>query len=139
MNKKGDVIWDNTIYLLIGIAFFAMTFYFVVSQGNGAGIWSRYYAKEVSKIINLAEPGDVIELDIHKATEIAQKNKITNFNGTFNFDNMKNELCLKLSSGRRTCYSYFNDVDIVDVKIEQGVPINILKFRIAEKTHEKLL
>ncbi len=124
---------QNVLYIIIVIIFIVGIFLFVQNQQNGASIWEKYYAKEISKVINLAQPGDSITLDIHKATEIAQKNKLSSFSEIFQFDNSNNELCVKLSLGRKTCYSYFNNVDINNIKIELGTPINILKFEVTEK------
>src|SRR3989344_1220414 len=131
MNKKAsDIVMQNVLYVLIVIIFVAGIFFFVQNQQNGASIWEKYYAKEISRVINFAQSGDNITLDIHKATEIAQKNKLSSFSEIFQFDNLNNEICVKLSLGRKTCYSYFNNVDITNVQLDLGVPINILRFEI---------
>ena len=137
MNRKAsETLWDNAIYFILAVIFFSGLMYYILNQKNGASIWEDYYAKEISRVINLAKPGDVITLDIHKATEIAQKNKLSSNSEIFTFDNKNNEICVKLSLGRKKCYSYFNNVDIINQRIEFGVPINILKFDIWEKQNE---
>jgi len=104
---------------------------------NGAAIWEDYYAKDVVSVIDSAKPGDVIILDVQKATEIAKKNKITSFEEIFQFDNMKGELCVKLSRGRASCYSYFNNVNVAIVHNNKWIhflePINRLHFQIITK------
>ena len=115
MNKKakvGDIVMDNVIYLILLIIFFVGMLAFVNSKMNGAAVWEDYYAKEIVKIIDVSKPGDEIVLDVHKATEIAAKNKIANFEKIFSFDNQKNEVCVQLSLGRASCYSYFNKVNV---------------------------
>lgn len=135
MNKRaetGEIIKETAIYLILLVLFFAGMVYFVFSQRDGAAVWSDIYAKELVKIINLAQIGDEIELDVQKITGIAIKNEV-NLDKVFSFENKKKEICVRLSTGRRGCYSYFNDVDVKDVKLELGVPINILRFRIEKR------
>ena len=114
VNRKaetGDIVMDNIIYLILLILFFVGMLAFVNSKMNGAPLFEDYYAKEIVKIIENSSPGDEIVIDVHKATEIAKKNKIAN-EEIFSFDNFKNEVCVKLSPGRASCYSYFNDVSV---------------------------
>lgn len=132
MNKRaetGEIIKDTAVYLILLVLFFAGMVFFVFSQRDGAAVWSDIYAKEIVKIINLGENGDEIELDVQQITGIAIKNEV-NVDKIFSFDNERKEVCVRLSTGRRSCYSYFNDVDVKDVKLELGVPVNILSFRI---------
>ncbi len=138
MNRKatvGDIVMDNIVYLIILIIFFVGMLAFVYSKMNGAAVWEDYYAKEIVKVIDLSKPGDEIVLDVHKATEIAQKNKV-DFESIFKFDNIKNEVCVKLSAGRASCYGYFNNVDVAITSgnklIFLAEPVNRLHISIKE-------
>jgi hypothetical protein len=110
---------------------------FVYSKMNGAAIWEDYYAKEVVSVVDLAKPGDVIILDVQKATLLAQKNKIKNFEDIFQFDNIKNEVCVKLSVGRASCFNFFNDVNVGiesnNKWIQYDYPVNRLHIKIIAK------
>lgn len=142
MNKKaeiGDVLIDNVIHLIFLALFFIGMVWFVASYQNGAAIWEDYYAKEIVKVINFAEPRDEVWLDVHNATEIAKKNKLASFSEIFQLDNVKNEVCVKLNKGKKTCYSYFNDVDVVNFglklaegKNDEGKSVNLLYFKVIE-------
>ena len=143
MNKKaalGDIVMDNAIYLIFLVIFFVGMLYFVASYKGGAVVWEDYYAKEIVKIINFANPGDSTCLDVHKATEIAKDNNVRSFSEIFTIDNADDEVCVKLSKGRRTCFNYFNGIDIVnvDLKLAEGIDKegehtkNILCFDIIE-------
>ena len=113
MNKKAKMstLMKNLIYSIVLIIFFAGML-LVANKANGASVWEDYYAKEVAKAINAAEPGDNLMLDVQGATEIAKKNKISNFEEIFSFDNFRNEVCVKLSRGMASCYNYFNEVNV---------------------------
>jgi len=136
MNKRGDisdVLFENAIYIILAVVFTIGMFLFVWQQSNGAAIFEQYYASEITKAINMAQPGDKVSIDVQKATEIASNNKITDFNQIFSFFNSKNELCIKLSRGRATCMNYYNNVDILNVNMKYGIPGSVLYFEIGEK------
>ena len=135
MNKGGEIgeqVTDSVIYLILVMLFVAGLIIFVSSQRNGAALWSDIYAKEIAKVINLAEPGDEIHLNIHKATSIALRNDV-NSGEVFEFNNEKSEICIRLNLGRKSCYGYFNNVNVIEPEVELGVPINILSFKIEER------
>ncbi len=144
MNKKatiGDVVMDNLIYLILLVVFIAGMMTFVYSKSNGAAIWEDYYAKEIAKVVDLASPGDVVMLDVQKATEIAKANKVDNFEDIFQFDNIKGQLCVKLSTGNLGCFSYFNNICVVFADSsnkwiyysETKQDVNRLHFKIASR------
>ncbi|MBU0466549.1 MAG: hypothetical protein KJ718_06475 [Nanoarchaeota archaeon] len=139
MNNKATskILMSNLIYLILAAVFIALMLYYIFSQANAANFWSQYYVKELSKITNLAQPGDEITLDIHRATIIATKNKIPSFSEIFSFNNPDNEICVKLSPGRKNCYHHFNNVDITNEKIQLAAgpkaDTNLLTFEIKEK------
>jgi hypothetical protein len=129
------------VYLIFAALAVVGLYLIILSKFNDADHWSNYYAKEPTKIINLAEPGDKITLDVHKATEVAKANGQTSKSEIFRFNNAENEICVKLSPGKATCYTYFNDVDIINPQLllaqgSQG-KTNILTFEIADKLSKK--
>ncbi len=134
MDKKGgmnELVMNNIIYLIFIALFVISLGAFVFNQVDGAAVWEDYYAKEITKVINLASPGDEIVLDVHRGTEIGRGNGVESFNDMFRIDNGDNEVCVRLSSTRRTCYNYFNDVD-VEWELRLGVPVNLLKLKVVE-------
>jgi hypothetical protein len=110
MNKKA-ILTANVIYIIITVIFLGGLAASLWLVQNNAKFLGDYYSKELSRTINLAEPGEKITLDVHKATEVAQRNGIP-FEEIFQFDNEQNRVCVKLSKGVKTCYSYFNSVDV---------------------------
>lgn len=123
---------DNVAYLIIAILFFSGIFYWILQQRNGGAIWEQYYTEEIAKVIDLAKPGDEIVLDVQKATEVARGNGVASFSDIFSFDNLNNEICVKLNPQRKSCLSYFNNVDVVNAELKLGAP-NSLSFKIVAK------
>lgn len=115
MNKKADImgiVGDNVIYIILLILFFIGMLFFVYSKSNGANIYEDYYAKEIAKMIDMAKPGDDFAIDIKQVSLVAQKNKMGNYEEIFSFNNIKNEVCVKLTSAKGRCFSYFNNVSV---------------------------
>ena len=133
MTNKKAVLTANLIYILLVVAFVVVMFLFIQAQMSGASTWSDYYAKQIVQVINYAESGQKITLDVQRATEIAAGNEISRFQEMFEFDNVNSHVCVKLSLGVKTCYYYFNNVDIIDPEMVLGRPINLLEFNVKEK------
>jgi hypothetical protein len=130
MNKKGSIaqnLMRNAIYIIILAFFVVLVLLFLGTQKNGASVWADYYAKEIAQTINMANPGDEITLDVQKATDVAIDNKI-NLEQVFQFN--KNQVCIKLDYNKISCYSYLNDVEVYDNKLQIGVPGNVLFFKV---------
>ena len=131
----GDILLDHVVYIfIVGVFFFIMLWY-VLAQQSGGAFFEDYYAKEISKVVNLAKPGDEVTLDVHEGTVIARDNLVPTFSEMFVFNNAKNEICVKLTKGRKSCYNYYNNVDIVDVNIilAGGGEENLLVFKVKDK------
>jgi hypothetical protein len=140
MNRKaslGEILMNNAIYIILSVVFFVGMFLFIMMQMNGAQRWSQYYSQEIVKIIESSEPNTTISLDVHKATGIAIDNEIQDINEIFQFDDNRNEVCVKLSQGKKSCYFYFNQVNIInkELKLAQGpkADTNVLIFKITDR------
>ncbi len=142
MNIKGesDILKDVIIYLILLVIFVVGMIVYLNQQQEGAVVWEEYYVKEIVKVIDFSKAGDEYFLDVHRATEIAKKNYVGSFSDIFSVDNVNNEICVKLSRGRRTCFNYFNDVDVVNMELrlaggknEKNEDVNILYLKIKER------
>lgn len=134
MDRKG-VIEANVFYFLALAAFVGLMIFYIGAQKDGGAIWADFYAKEIVKIVDSGMAGESVVLNVQKPTSIALKNGL-GLSEVFVFDNANNRVCVKLSKGKSTCYSYFNDVDVVFKEIKVGVPENVLMFEIVEKKRE---
>jgi len=146
MNKKaveGELMFEYVIFIVVILLFVAGMFAVVNNYRNGGQVWTDFYAKEIVKVIDNARPGDEISLDVYKATEIAKKNE-QSLSAIFSFNNINNEVCVKLGE-KRGCYSYFNEVDIINPEIKLAVPsvsekryVNMLHFNISEVRKDEI-
>lgn len=136
INKKGqvgDILWKNAIYLILLGVFCIGGIIYLNQQQSGAAIWEQYSASEIVRVIDMAKPGDIINIDINGVSKVAVKNN-ADLNEMFNFDAANNKVCVKLTGGKQTCANYFNDVVVINKEIKLGVPGNVLHFEIAKRS-----
>jgi hypothetical protein len=148
MNKGGefgDILKDNVIFLILLALYVVGIGLHIAQQEDGAGVWENYYSKEIVKFVNFAEVGDEICLDVNEGVKIAINNEVSK-SQIFSADNRKNEICVKLSQGRKSCFSYFNEVDVViteeSLKLagginEDGKDVNIWCFNMVRPRGEE--
>ena len=134
MEKRGSDQLMMTISLILILALFLILMYaFVSHQKNSAAIGEGAYVSEIVKVIDSAKEKDEITIDIHKATEIAQKNDVSDLRETFFLNQTARAVCSRLSLGRMSCLSYFNDLKIEGFEVVISPPRNLLKIKIGGK------
>jgi hypothetical protein len=137
MNKKAampSILQSNVIYVLFTGLFVIGIFMAIYYYRDNANTWEEIYAKEIARMINLAEPGDIIAIDIHKGSLVARKQGFNEYSSIISFDNPRREIVVKLRKLGETRFSYVNNVLIENVSIELGVPTNVLHFRVVAPT-----
>jgi hypothetical protein len=132
MNKRGglvDILADNVIYLVLLALFLSVMIVFVARQRDSVSLWENYYASEIEKLIEMAEPGNEFEIDVHKATEIADSRGVAQ-NKIFDFAD--GEIYVKVSASGRTMQRYYNNVKISEWEIIPGIEdgVNKLRFKV---------
>jgi hypothetical protein len=141
INKRGtgEILTNNLIYIILFLVFFMLMFYFVVGFQDGSSVWEEFYAKEIVKIVNEAEPGTEIYLDVTALTKIAFKHGKSR-NEIITFNNLQNLVIVSLTSKRGTSFNFFNDVDIVEPSIKLisgGKETNRLYFKVMERQRDE--
>lgn len=137
MKKFGEshVFWDNFIYIVFTVLFFIFLFQFVTGYRNGASLWEDLYAKEIATVINRAEPGSEIKLDISRLTSVAAKTG-KDLKDVVVINNVDNSVTVSLRNGAGMRYNFFNDVDIIEPRIELssgGATVNQLILKVSER------
>jgi len=108
-NKKGD-LQEVVVFLLLGLVIFILILVGLTRIGNGASFYEQVYSKKIALIIDKAEPGMKIELDVLDMIKIAEKN---DFNARVDIDNNLNKVVVRLSEGKGYSFYFFNNVDVV--------------------------
>lgn len=115
--RGGWPLIGNIIYLVFLFTIFSFGVIMVSSYKNGASLWEDFYAKEITRIINTAEPGTEVFLDVSPAVSIALKQNIDK-DRIFDFDNVNNKVIVGLRPGSARSFEFFNDVEVTDWELE---------------------
>lgn len=102
---------ENLVYILFAVVFLMMMFLGVVRAGSSSILYEQIYAKQIALVIDKAEPGIEVKLDIYDLYDSARKNK---FSGeVVKIDNGENKVSVKVVDGKGYDFYYFNDINIV--------------------------
>ena len=111
MNKKGDLLHENLIFIVLNVIFFVMMILFIQMKGSAIHIAEQETAKQIALVIDSAKPGTEIEINLADFFEKADGKGMSR-EKTIRIDNEKNIVVVRGSSDTSYEYSYFNDVNI---------------------------
>ncbi len=100
---------ENVVFIILNILFLSILILFLLKQGQGAALLEQSYAKQIALLIDSAEPGMTMILDMSKAKDLAEKNGLEFKDIVINTDNI---ITVRLSESGGYSYSYFKDVDV---------------------------
>jgi len=129
-DRKGTILIENVIFIVLNLAFLAILILFLLRQGNGAIVLEQSYAKNIALLIDSAKPVMEMKLNMEDAMNLAEKNgvnreDIVEING--------NIVTVKLSRDGGYSYSFFNDVEVTsypDVYPEKNYIIKVNAYKI---------
>lgn len=108
-DKKGTILMENIIFLILNLLFLMILVLFLIRQGQGAIVLEQAYAKHIALVIDSAKPVMLIKLNMEKGKKLAEENGL-DFDDVVRIDG--NLVTVKLSEKGGYTYSFFNDVDV---------------------------
>lgn len=109
LNKRGNILTQNIIFIVLNLVFLSILIIFLFSKMGNAALLEEKYAKQIALILDSAEPGMVISLNMEDAIKIAKKE---NRNLSDEVISLKdNIVTVKLREKGSYSYSFFNDLD----------------------------
>jgi hypothetical protein len=123
--KKGTILVENVIFIILNVIFLMILILFIYRQGNGAVVLEQSYAKNIALLIDAGKPIMEMKLNMEDAMALAEKNgvnreEIVKITG--------NLVTVKLSEKGGYSYSFFKNVDVTtypDVPTEKNYVIKI--------------
>lgn len=110
-DKRGNIITENLIFIILNMVFLIMITLFLFSKVGASAVLEEKYSKQIALIIDSAEPGMVINLNMEDAIKKAEKER-----GKENMDDIvrinDNIVNIKIGEGNGYSYSFFNDVEV---------------------------
>lgn len=132
MRKRGTILVENIVFIILNLLFLAILVLFLMRQGSGALVLEQTYSKQIAMLIDSAKPVMVIKMDMDKGRKLAEKNGI-DFNNAVKISG--NTVQVKLSENGGYTYSFFNDVSVSTSadRDEKGEYDGMYTFRVNEK------
>lgn len=108
-SKKGTILVENLIFIILNIVFLSILILFLFSKMGSAALLEERYSKQIALMIDSAKPGMTIHINMEEAIKKAEKeewptDKI--------FTIQDNVVTIKLREKGGYSYSYFNDVKV---------------------------
>ena len=107
--KKGNILTENIIFIILNLAFLSILIVFLFTKVGGAAVLEEKYAKQIALLIDSAEPGMRIQLNMEDAIGKARDEKRDLDRIVFIEDNIVN---VQLREEGGSSYSFFNDVEV---------------------------
>lgn len=112
LNKKGDILIGNVVFIILVLVFLAILISFIISKTGNAADIEEEYAKQIALMIDSAKSGMTLRVEMPEAFERAKEE---NYDGRILFFN-DNIVTVKLREKGGYSYSFFNDVEISDLR-----------------------
>ena len=119
-NKKGDILMENLIFIILNVVFLGILILFLINQGNGVIFLERSSAKQISLLIDSASPNSILKLNFEKALEMAEENGISK-GEVIKIDNEKNTVTVSLKEESYYTYHFFNEVNVDHYPDKDGI------------------
>ena len=110
MKKRGNILVENIIFIILNLIFLTILVLFLFSKISGAAVLEEKYAKQIALIIDSAEPVMEINLDVGEMIKEAKDNSWELNNVITINDNL---VTVKLRKKGGYSYSFFNNVDVM--------------------------
>ena len=107
MDQKGQILLENTIFIVLNLIFLSMIVLFIFSRTGDASLLEEKYAKEIALMIDSAKPGMTIHLNMEDAIEASKDSGVKDLVSITG-----NNVNVKLTDKRGFSYSFFNDVSV---------------------------
>ena len=108
ISKKGNILTENIIFLVLNLIFITILILFLFSRMGDAGILEEKYSKQIALLLDSAKPGMTIHLNMEDAIEKAEK-ELGKISGLVAIN--ENIVTVRLQEGVGYSYSFFNDID----------------------------
>jgi len=129
-NKKAvNLLSSNTIFVILVIACFAITLFFVFRIGSGVSLNEEIYAKKLGLIIDSMQPGTELILDITEIYDFVEKIGYDYYaNQIIQFNTEKSILTVTLDNGEGysfNCFTKLNQDGLVLDSVSKTLTIKV--------------
>jgi len=108
-NKRANILTENVVFIILNVVFLTILVVFLFVKVSDGAVFEEKYSKQIALMIDSAQPGMQISLEVKDAVDHAESGWLrNNFHEAFVVED--NLVKVKLSSKGGYSYSFFNDV-----------------------------
>lgn len=115
-NKRGNILTENIIFLIITLMFVIILFVFVAGASSKTSLIEEVQAKKIALLLDSAKPETIILLNVNDVLD----KKESGIEDKDVFRVSGNTVTVKLSGDSGYAYSFFNDAQ-VNIEIEESL------------------
>ncbi len=127
MKKKGNILAENIIFIILNLAFIGIIVLFISMKTGDAAVLEEVYAKQIALMIDAAKPNMIISLNIDEGIKklAEEKNKKIDELTSEEIENtvkiQGNTIIVKIREGEGKSYSYsfFNNINVTPPKFNK--------------------
>ena len=71
MQKRGQILVENVIFIILNVIFLTILILFLIKQGSGAVLLEDSYSKEIALMVDSAKPGTIITVNLEKIKDVS--------------------------------------------------------------------
>tara|TARA_Y100000034_G_scaffold114273_1_gene150229 strand:+ start:247 stop:648 length:402 start_codon:yes stop_codon:yes gene_type:complete len=117
-NKRGaNYVYGVVIFLLLNLTVFVILGYGVSRSGSGVTLFEEAYAKKIALLLNGAESGMDIDIDLGEAFVVAHDK---NFVPEIEVDCEGGRVIVKLSRSSGYLHEFYTDFDSCEVDLNKN-------------------
>ncbi len=131
MKKKGTILVENIVFIILNVLFLSILILFLLKQGSGTLVLEQVYSKEIAMFVDSSISGMEVKLDMEKGKKLTEKSGVDFGNAVIITGNF---VTVKFGEGKGYTYAFFNDV-VVSANAEKdnmGEYTGMYVFRIKE-------
>ena len=128
MNKRGEILIRNVVFIVLNVLFFAAMFVFVARAGSNVTFYEQVHAKQIALLIDSAKPGTEITANKFKLYDLAEKQEFGE--NIVVIDNNEKKVTVRVRKGKGYSFNYFSDLKITyeSPNRQKGISDLFLKF-----------
>jgi len=108
MNRKGNILTENFVFIVLNLFFFLALFVFVVKTTSNNSSLEETYSKKIALMADSMKPNTEAVLDLRKISERAESNKYP-FKDVLDFSKGGNIVGVKLSKTTGFYFRHFSN------------------------------
>lgn len=110
LTKRGNMLVGNVVFIILNLVFLTILILFILNKGGGIESLEQSYAKQIALVIDGAQPGMRINIDLRDGRDANEEWFIDNYATAIKIRD--NIVSVSFDDNTEYTYSFFNNVSV---------------------------